>query len=375
MIAKLFSFFGMPGLLALLAGVAAVAVAGAGWPRPRRERWFLAALGCALACWLLGSWSSGRVSDIRLDRSDEIREAQEAQQKLLGVQEANRPAGGTGLRFAEDAPGEAAGETIMTPKELSGAAPPAVPAYREGGKRKRAEGKIDTETAALAERAGIGADVESSEDRQLKLDDYRLVNRLDRLGMLAAKILVLLLVLVLAVDFLRRFNHPFNAFFPIPIAGRWLSQFHPPELVVEWVRPADDELRRYLETIVRKGHTFFYFGDRADGIDMRRLRFRKWGLWRLPRLAVGSPGVPRDPEFLLDAVWFGRYAVSVGRPDAETVLAELTRQLSQRQRTRAWASRMPHLVWDMESPPPAHVLDALTVACRETGVRWIEVTG
>jgi len=353
--------FGWHGMGSALAWIVAAIFCLASLRRPRRERAFAVALGLALLGYGLACWNSAWVGEVRLDRTDEIRTAQEAQQRLLIREEqARRDAGESTVRFAEDAPGESV----------------SVAAYRVAGKQKRAVGKVDAASARLAGdalRDGATADGEAAVT--LKLPEYLLATRLSRINRLLAGLVLFGVFGVAAGDYLRRFNQPRESYWPLPIAGPWMKTVSPGPLLVNLKSASAGELAAFLEQVARKGQTFAYFGDRVKASDLsaNRLRLGRWGIWPLRLLTWGQPAVPRDWDFLVDAVWFGRYGVFISAADGAPGLSAFTERLAGRSALRATAAALPHLVCDLGSGVDQDLLKRLRRRCQETGVRLVLV--
>ena len=424
--------FGNTGLLSAACWLAAVGICLAFFRWRRREFALFVALAAACAGWVFAERHAARVGSFRLDRTEEIRAAVEAQEQQAEIEEQSRQTGRPiVLRFAEDAAGEAESETIMTLSELSTKAdeadgegtPPtdaaedgaeaaepakssgqddespvaelaesfdgdgespkvlatsatedgAEPAYRARGKQTREAGKVDERFRKMGEEVTKAIEDEHAAGPLLKLPEYELAKRLNRINHLLADLVLIAVVALIVGDYLRRFNRPLDPYFPLPLAGPWVDAVSPSPLLVDWHGGHDRAVRKFLDRVVRKGQSFVYFGDRvADDLTrIKRLRFTFFGAWPLPLLHWGRDGVPSDPEFLLDAVWFNRYAAVVPSAQALEVLQEMLSRLEERAASRGVAPKMPHLVWDTGEAIPSEVLDRLARVCVETGIRLV----
>jgi len=397
-----FHLFGNTGLCSAACWLAAAGICLIFLRCRRREFAFSVALAAACAGWVFAEKHAARVGAFRLDQTDVIHAAIEAQQQQAVIEEQARQTGRPiVLRFAEDAAGEAQGETIMTLSELAlraeeaegdeEATPPpnaaegeaippadttasgAEPAYRAEGKQAREAGKVDERIRKMGEEVTEAVENEHAAGIMLKLPQYELAKRLNRINHLLADLVLLGVVAVIVGDYLWRFNRPLDPYYPLPLAGPWIDAVSPSPMLVDWRGAHDRAIRRFLERVVRKGQSFVYFGDRMAGDlpRIRRLRFTFFGAWPLPLLHWGRDGVPSDPEFLLDAVWFNRYAVVVPSAPAVNVLRETLARLEERAASRGVASKLPHLVWDADEAIPPNVLDQLADVCAETGIRLV----
>jgi len=381
MIAQIMTCFGWWGLFSTLMWLAAGAACALCLRREPRRRNFAWALGLAAAGLLLARVQVAWEQSIILDRTEELREVRQAQQKVQVREEQERlMQGDRVVRFAEDAPGESAGAAILTADELTGRSgvPGTAPSYQSGGRQARSAGKVDAQGAKLAYAAlqgGAGSEPEPA--RTLKLAEYRLAGRLSHINNLFAE-LVLLAVLGIAVgDYLRRFNHPVDGYLPLPIAGTWLTHFsHGPSLL-HWPDATDAQLQVFLEDIVRRGQTFLYVGDRpvVGASTLHRFRLGCCRAWSLPVLTWGCEGTPAEAEFALDAVWFNRYALCVPTEAADQLLPALQELLTGRAAVHATAANLPHLIWDTRRPIEPPTMQRLARCCSRTGLRLVLIGG
>lgn len=384
MITRLQLCFGGTGCISMLAWVVALALCLAALRRRRRallgpasQRPLAISLAVALLALALTSVHSRRIDAIRLDRSDELVSARAAQERMQAREEQARLASGERLlRFAEDAPGETIDTVETAPVSVQ-------PSYQSAGKQERTAGKVQAESAERTQAALRNLDSDAP-SVTLKLPDYRLAHLLARLNRLAAQGVLLTVLGVIVGGYLRRFNAPVASAFPLPLAGAWVDAVsRKAPLVVEWTA-ASGPLTAYLETVLRKGQSFLYVGDRVTpaALDTRRLRWRRWGAWPMPLLVLpptngrdAAQAVPRAPEFVLDAIWFGRSAVLVSAAEGGALLSSLADRLSERVATRASARRLPHLVVDGDVRLPDALWSRLKVLGPETGLRVVRVVG
>ena len=78
---------------------------------------------------------------------------------------------------------------------------------------------------------------------------------------------------------------------------------------------------------------------------------------------------PMDNEFVLDAVWFRRYAVVTPEAAAPALLSSLADLIESRRRLGASARHTLIIAWDLPDLPPNGPLRRLADAARETNVR------
>lgn len=373
MIGKLWLYFGVIGILSILAWLAAL-VLFSGWVRSKqRTKFYWIALGLAVAGLLFAKINSHFVSAIEPDRSEEHAKALERQKELRRQLEEEQSKKAAKVRYVEDNASDAldlAGiqmsktgdvyETAATAED-----PDAKYAYRRRGKQERAVSAIAaTNAPVIGESAPT---VKAREARLLPERDVVNANRFDRINLFLARFSFWLACLLVAWDYLARFNRTLDHLWPLPISHRQLDELWPKTYSV-WLRGTD--MRTYLANVVRKRENFLYFGP-ADPIAdaaLPRLAWRRWKFWLLRKLDVAG----YDDELVFESAWFHRYAVVVvGRSEAERRLAGLVTFLEQRHRTRAWTRRTVHVVWDFDTAPSETVLTKIGELCREANYKVV----
>ncbi len=292
-------------------------------------------------------------------------------------------------------------------------------AYLGGGKKSRAAGKVDKKEAAKAKVAAVTKNDEQP-SAILKYADYELAKIMARSLTFFTAILLRLLVALVVLDYLWRFYHPTDSYLPLPLGGTWFTHFSHTTPLVYWQNPTEEELRVLRQDLARRRQTFLYVGDRlldepsllyrvrlalrcriAQNVQIGRWQLKElplptwhkhpeipaearcgnavrwinrhlhWDFWPLTVLVWGHKGVPRDAEFVLDAVWFHRYAVCVPSAAADQLLTGLLKMLAGRAATHASVAFQPNLIWDLPRPTdPAQML-ALARLCEQTGLRLV----
>jgi hypothetical protein len=292
-------------------------------------------------------------------------------------------------------------------------------AYLAGGKKSRTAGKIDKHEASKAKEAVV-VKAERLPTAILKYQDYELAKVMGRALLFFTDILLRLLLALVVLDYLWRFYHPTDSYLPLPLGGTWFTHFSHTTPLVYWQNPTEEQLRVLREDLARRRQTFLYVGDRllnepallyrvrlalrcriAQNVkigpwQLKELplptwhkhpeipaearcgnavrwinRHLSWRCWPLTVLVWGHKGVPRDAEFVLDAVWFHRYAVCVPSAAADQLLTELLKMLAGRAATHASVAFQPNLIWDMPRPTDPAQMQALARLCEKTGLRLV----
>ncbi len=357
----LWTYFGFVGVTSIVFWLAAVALLAAFCRHRWRTRMYLAAIGCAVVALALARLNSAAVSDIQVDRSEEIRRMQEkqAQRRRELLEQRRRQA--TGIRFAEDDPTDAldlAGvEDDEKREELTEATTqvdtrPAY-LYRQRGKQRRDPARTATRPT------DIGVSDTITEARTLPLPDVVRADRYDRMNLFAARWTLIAAIALLVLDYLLRFNRTFDTLLPVPIGGRAVDSHFRKTRAVAVPTGSTETLAELLRRVVRKGETFVYFGpdEPLAGRFPSRL---PGGLWPVETLTFRPDQPPYSHEMLFESAWFARNnAVVIGADLGRKVLADMVDRMKRRRQRQAAARRTVHLVWNHGEPVDDDLLGAL----------------
>ena len=361
------------GVFAAMAVVAAWAVLGREVPA------VFAALILSVAGLGLTLWNSDNVLEIEEDRSAILAAARKRQMRVRQAEIDKLRGEAADIHFAEDGAGDAMDLAGYKQKDANALAAPADYDYRAGGKKRRDPNKIvkddplaDFIDDPADERAGFGGGA-----RRLPGADYVLANQLDTINRFAARLTLLVALILAAVEYLQRFNRTFGSILPLPLACRAVDSLWPKSHCVHFRTADAGRVRHYLETAVRKGESFICFTPRDPwpGEDVRLGRLPIRWLWPLRKIACRPGDAAYGSEFVFESAWFGRYAfvVLADALDAPLtgMLDELLDLLRMRRHTHATAARTVNLIWDLPTAPPAETLEELACLCTETNLKFI----
>lgn len=389
-ITKLYQYFGVTGIASIITWIASL-VLFARYARSKgRTQRYLMALGVAMLGLLLAKINSSNVNEIRADMSEEINAVRERLGRSYQAEDDSEKENGGPINIYEEAAQEAA----------------PMYAYRAHGKVERAEGKKredQTEATETEKKKEISPYV-----RMMKSVDVHRANRIDRINLFLARFTMWLALALVVADYLGRFNKTFNAYFPLPIACRFIDSLCSKTLAVYVYRMAPDALRDYLERVVRKGETFIYFGkedpwqnkettDHGPRLARRslpaiwrglgeggttdrksmlpRLRIRGVGLWPLEKMTFASRDTEFDSDSVFESAWFHRYCFVV--TDAELArewLNDLVDFLLMRYTVLATARRTVNIVWNIETPVSEETLNELVFLCHEINYKLMFIS-
>ena len=345
-------------------------------------------------------------------REAEAREAAEAKKGLAGT-----------VRFAEDSaedrlrggaipvrgwtnappPGEDTVKAVTNKLVLS--AVTGVPAWREGGRKVRggttnlagkAAGGTNLAAGAAGDTNGASEFAEAAERLKgesevpviyLKTAQLDLARGIEYWGRTLTNSLMFLILLAIVWDYTRAFNLPHNLRLPLPLSSFWIDDLSPkPRVLV--IPPDPEEAWRpeaFLSRAVRKGEKVIYFGQKPIWEGKSALPklylpgLRKWcvpiprlgdlwlplptmQLWHVPilRYADLQLPLPAGSEFVLDAVWFGRYvAIVTGDAPCRAIVRDFVDILGERHQSGAVSVRTLVIAWDRDEELDESVLSRL----------------
>ncbi len=350
MITNLYIYFGVVGILSILAWITALVLLSLSARRRIRPGYYcFLVLGVAVTGWFLAKINSANVSSIEMDRRDEMAALAKARQAAEAVEDTG---GGATLRFAEGDPEET------------------MPEYRKKGRQVRDKGK----NPGRVQYTDSSKDGAEAHVKYLRADDLAKANQLDRLNLLIVRMILLLAIGRVVADYLKRFNSTANGYGPIPIAGRWLNAlFEKTHTVfVDAYTHSGLTPKAYAEQVVKKGESFIYFGENdpwQESQSLSRLSLGRWSVWTLPKLDYGDPKVAANGEFVLDAAWFGRCAVVVKGEDGFPLFEYMVELIALRHATGASARKTVHLVWDLAQTPTPDMILPLAQMAAETNIK------
>ena len=374
-LAKLAHYFGPVGIASIAAWLLALAMALLFILYWRKSKVCTAALVLAIAGLGLSLINSDNVSAIRIDFSQELLAAQQRADREAAEEE--QPAKPDEADALQEAKRAEAAEKAPADDELQGD-------YRRRGKVERDEGKTVTEKINT-ESTGTEDRPVQQNVRTMKMHEVEQANRFDRLNLFCARWTLYLTVLLVVVDYFRRFNKPFESYMPLPLGGRLVDSLFPKSHTV-CARGDARRWKQFLLRAVRKGETFIYFCREDPSLPaaqrpslpaaLKRLPRFVPVPWRLEKVTCTNGSGDFDDEFLFESAWFGRYCfvLTGDGPPALARLNGLADFLELRRQTRASAAHTVNVLWDLDSPIPEDTLDRLLPLCRETNFRLILAT-
>ena len=385
MIGSLYNYFGFVGVASVLLWLAAWALIIAYAVRWRKMAVGRAVLALAVGAWILAGISSAAVGRIQVDPTKAAAPKAEDPEKTKAVEALKRRA--AGIQFAEDSKTDAldlggAGSSELHAVVGKGAGAEApVEDYRSRGKQKREVGKSREDASEGSGNATTEpAPVVEESARFLPEVDVNRANKWDRINLSLVRFTLIAAVVLVVIDYFRRFNRAFEPLEPLPLAGAAIDAVFPKSRVVCLREGAGDgAVKRFLERTVKKGETFVYLGPGDPWPEQATLPRLKWrfGLAKpggLDKLTCGATPEEGGREFALDAAWFNRACVTTtDAAAAEGMFDHVVRSLNG-SRSREAARKTVNLVARLATPPSAATLAGIAQQCRARNVRIVVVS-
>ncbi len=265
------------------------------------------------------------------------------------------------------------------------------PAYRRRKAERRIPGKGgdgEGDPEASAEDAryrALGEEVE--EEMEAKVMDFRsltpseklIATALARTNHLSAKVLLAVAAVMVLVLFFQQLNRTNSAFQPLPLGGRWLDGLCPKEHVV-WLDTIERRVvERFLRDAVRKGETFIHFAEEPLLPDGGLARWHLFGCdlpgGRHEHISDESEDFIPNSDFIFESSWSGRHSFTItGEDTALAFLRDLLAITERRRWSRAKVRHTLNLVWDLERPLPADLVEHLANQAAAENLRLVLVT-
>ena len=309
--------------------------------RPRR--WLCHfALGFAILAFVCAKvHSTTYVNRIQLDRTEEFAAWQAQQEAARRAAKDSRAEDVAQIRFAEDAQDDFLDQAGMDEADLTyfeKINAPTEPAWKTEKKQRSVgaspddalAGLIGAETSSDGMRTKTLDAVEAAAPVTLTADKLALVQRLDAANLQVTRLLMLLALVFVIIDYFRRANVYEEAYLPLRLPSAWLNAFTPIPAVLERPDPPRRSVTDELTWFTKRGDSFLYIGtepltDHVLPVDDRV-----------------------DDDFIFESLWYGRASFAVDSTDRATrMLARFTELLAERRATRAKVAQTVHVVWDL----------------------------
>lgn len=376
------NFFNTLGYISVILWIAMPAM----WfmqSRIKPRRWFvhIALLMGVVALVFANINSSSHVERIQPDQSEIIAARQAEKDAKLQAAIESRGEDVADIRFAEDDADDfidRAGMDESDLKYMDKTEENATPTWQREKKTRSGDSGDD---AGLEDLIGAEEETEGVVSEELEkaaekapiimsAKDMEMANRLDSLNLSAIRIMILIALIFIIIDYLRRANVYREAYFPLPLPSSWLIAFTPVPTIHEQAPKARRSVREELEWFTKRGDTFLYLTDEpakaAQLPDSMSKLGRKGKMTEL--LRVENDGEELKNEFVFEALWFGQASFVVTSSErARELLDDFAQRLEKRKIARAQVRQTVHVVWDLKEPVPESAQETFKTFASSTG--------
>lgn len=317
------------------------------------------ALALAIVSFALAKFNSAsHVDRIEVKQAEEnVNQLELAAAKRKAVEEAR---GGevADIRFAEDGNDDfidKAGMDDADKKYLDSIDESAEPAWK-GKKKKRGEtesedGGLEDELGGEEVISGMKSDAIPEEKERtpifMSAEHMTTAQRLDGMNIDAARLAILLGILIFILDYLTRLNSYARSYFPTPLPASWRNAFTPVPASMRCPEPPRRSVVEELAWLVRRGDVFICFTKDASVIPETLPRLGKLGK-PIDVLHVKDDGYISD-ELIFESLWYGRSCFTVDSIDRiNGLFSAIYFQLEQRRAARARSGFNVHIVWNID---------------------------
>jgi hypothetical protein len=377
--------FSTTGYLSVICWVVVVVLCLVYWKIPSRLICSMALVLAVAGFYCARINSENYVNRIQLDRSEEIakQEAMEkARQKALLDSRGDEVAK---VRFAEDGAGDYLDRAGMDDADLKyfekqglGA-----PDWKKQKKKRSGagadDGSIESAIGGDEVISGVEDDtfVEDEENKPVVMmeADMVMANRLDLLNLRATLVMLIVGIILIFFDYLRRANIHGKSSFPLPLPSSLLNAITPiPSLVVSGKR-SNESVQQELACLAKRGDSFVYMTDAPSQTSKLPASMPKF-----PLVGGEEHLIPVtddiDNGFIFESVWYGRSSFIIDSEQrSQQMLDHFLQQLAIRKDARAKVAQTAHIVWDLRTPMTGQSKQKLEKLAQATGFSILLIGG
>ena len=306
----------------------------AAWTRRRARLGYLAlalsvaALGCAKVN------SATHVRRIQALPSAATAEPTSPEERIRQAALEGRRGDVAQITFAEDGAGDfldKAGMDEADLKYLGGAEQAGDPEWKRQKQARSAgaaadaapEDKLTSQIDGSEAPTGVASEATPAPAEEapilLPAAEVTTANRLDRLNLSGARLILMASLLLLVVDHLRRANDYVSASRPLRLPSAWLNAFAPQPALVVRPQPPRRTIPEELEWLARRGDSFVYLTDLPEASAAARAHLAALPPKRRPQVlhVADGPDAP-DDTLVFETLWYGRGSFVVTPSRAST---------------------------------------------------------
>ncbi|MBT7959269.1 MAG: hypothetical protein HN759_08035 [Akkermansiaceae bacterium] len=378
--------FSTIGYLSVICWVVAALLCLIYWKLPSRVLCTLALALTIAGFFFARSNSENYVNRIQLDRSEEIAKQEAMEQARKKALLDSRGDEVAKVRFAEDGAGDYLDRAGMDETDLKYFEKEGVldkPDWKKNKKKRSGAGADDDsiESAIGGKKVIEGVEddtfVEDEESKPVFMmeEDMVMANRLDHLNLRVTLVMMIVGILLVLFDYLRRANIHGKSSFPLPLPSSWLNAITPMPPVLTIEKRGKESVENELARLAKRGDSFILLTDNSS-----RTNKLPASLLKFPVIGQQEHLIPVtgeiDDEFIFESVWYGRSSFVVDSEQrAQKMLGCFLKQLAIRKDARAKVAQTAHIVWDLHSSMPAASKQELEKLAQATGFSVLLIGG
>lgn len=369
--------FNVVGYLSVICWAVAVVLCLIYWKMPSRALCLIVLVLSIIGFFGARSNSNNYVNLIQLDRSEEIAKQEaleQARQKALLDSRGDEVAQ---VRFAEDGAGDYLDRAGMDDTDLKYFESQGIdtPGWKKKKKQRSGagadDGSIESSIGGEDVIAGVEDDTfeEDEENKPIIMlqEDMVMANRLDLLNLRATLTMLIIGIVMVIFDYLRRANIYGKSSFPIPLPSCWLNAITPMPSLLAVEQRSRESVHKELFRFAKRGDSFVYLTD-----DPSRRKKLPASMLKFPLVGKQEHLIPVtseiEDEFIFESVWYGRSSFVVDSEErSQKVLSAFLNQLTVRRNARAKVAQTAHIVWDVSSPITGDTRQELEKLAQATG--------
>lgn len=349
--------------------------------KPRRWLVHIALLFGIVALVLAKINSSSHVERIQPDQTEQVAARQAEKEAKRQAALDSRGDDVADIHFAEDGADDfidRAGMDESDLKYMDKTEEDAIPAWQKKKKSRSSGGGDD---AGLEDLIGAKEETEGvvSEELNKAMEeepiimsskDMDMANRLDSLNLKAIRIMILLGVIFVVIDYLRRANVYREAYLPLPLPGSWINSMTPPSTIEERPESTRRSIPDELAWFTKRGDTFLYLTDESVKAKQLPDAMPKFGKkrWKADLIRVSEDESELNTEFVFESLWYRRASFVVdSASSAKAILDDFQHRLEKRKTAKARVRGTVHIVWDLSEPMPESTKQAFSDVAGTTG--------
>jgi len=349
--------------------------------KPRRWLVHVALLAGLVAMAFAKINSKTHVERIQPDQTEQVAALQAEKDAKLQAAIESRGEDVADIRFAEDGADDfidRAGMDESDLKYMDKTEQDAVPAWQ---KEKKDRSAGDGDDAGLEDLIGAQEETEGVVSEELdkatekepiimSSKDMDMANRLDSLNLSAIRIMILIGLIAIVIDYLRRANVYREAYSPLPLPSAWINSLTPPPVIEKRPEKSRRSIVEELAWFTKRGDPFLYLTDEPAKAAQLPDAVPKFGKNRamVDVLRIGDGGEELRDEFVFESLWYGRASFATASPErAKALLEDFAQRLEKRKTARARVRQTVHIVWDLKEPLPESVQETFETLAPSTG--------